>query len=219
MRHGYTNLTDRAGSSVTKTYVGPQAAARQRAEARALRGLFGKVLVPDLVDEHPGRLVTRFVAGRHGQDLIDEGYAMQVLVGCGRALRMLHAVDPATVFDASETEGGVVVHGDFGPNNTLFAEDGLAVVRILDWEFCHRGEPVEDLAWCEWIVRAHHPCAIAALPSFFDSYGWTPSWEMRKSTMRERCAWFEQFCRDWDPEGPAVALWRERRRQVESWSE
>jgi hypothetical protein len=23
---------------------------------------------------------------------------------------------------------------------------------VLDWEWAHRGEPVEDLAWCEWIV-------------------------------------------------------------------
>jgi aminoglycoside phosphotransferase (APT) family kinase protein len=28
---------------------------------------------------------------------------------------------------------------------------------VVDWEFAHLGDPVEDLAWCEWIVRMHHP--------------------------------------------------------------
>jgi aminoglycoside phosphotransferase (APT) family kinase protein len=219
MRHGYTNLTNQVGSTVTKTYTGPEAMARQRAEQHALIRLFGVMPMPELIAEEPGQLMTRFVPGRHGQDLIEDGYATQVLEECGRALRALHAVDPATVFDASETAGSVVVHGDFGPNNTLFAEASFAIVAVLDWEFCHRGEPIEDLAWCEWIVRAHHPDAVSALPSLFSSYGWTPPWEVRKTTMRQRCASLEQFCRDWDPGGAAVGLWIQRREQIDSWSE
>jgi hypothetical protein len=26
------------------------------------------------------------------------------------------------------------------------------VTAVLDWEFAHLGQPVEDLAWAEWIV-------------------------------------------------------------------
>lgn len=38
-----------------------------------------------------------------------------------------------------------LVHGDFRLGNWLVTEDGLAAV--LDWELCHAGDPVEDLAW------------------------------------------------------------------------
>jgi aminoglycoside phosphotransferase (APT) family kinase protein len=46
--------------------------------------------------------------------------------------------------------GEVVVHGDFRIGNLLVTGEGL--VGVLDWEFCHFGDPVEDLAWP--LVRA-----------------------------------------------------------------
>ena len=39
----------------------------------------------------------------------------------------------------------VIVHGDAGPGNFLFA-DGK-VTAVLDWELCHYGDPLEDFAW------------------------------------------------------------------------
>jgi len=33
----------------------------------------------------------------------------------------------------------------------------------VDWEWAHAGNPIEDLAWCEWIVRMHHPRDVTAL--------------------------------------------------------
>ena len=41
-------------------------------------------------------------------------------------------------------------HGDFRIGNVAVDEDGL--VAVLDWEFAHVGDPVEDVAWP--IVRA-----------------------------------------------------------------
>lgn len=38
-----------------------------------------------------------------------------------------------------------VVHGDFRLGNFLVGPDGLRAV--IDWEFFHRGDPAEDLAW------------------------------------------------------------------------
>lgn len=38
-----------------------------------------------------------------------------------------------------------LVHGDFRTGNFLVTEQGLAAV--LDWEFAHWGNPLEDLAW------------------------------------------------------------------------
>ncbi len=44
----------------------------------------------------------------------------------------------------------VVTHGDFRIGNVMVDDDTL--VAVLDWEFAHVGDPVEDLAWP--VVRA-----------------------------------------------------------------
>jgi aminoglycoside phosphotransferase (APT) family kinase protein len=39
-----------------------------------------------------------------------------------------------------------VVHGDYRSGNFLFDDSGI-VRAILDWEMCHLGDPIEDIAW------------------------------------------------------------------------
>jgi aminoglycoside phosphotransferase (APT) family kinase protein len=39
----------------------------------------------------------------------------------------------------------VLVHGDFRVGNLVVGHEGL--VGVFDWEFCHVGDPAEDLAW------------------------------------------------------------------------
>jgi len=46
----------------------------------------------------------------------------------------------------------VVCHGDVGPGN--FMHDGERVTAMLDWEFVHVGDPMDDLAWLAF--RGHH---------------------------------------------------------------
>jgi aminoglycoside phosphotransferase (APT) family kinase protein len=41
--------------------------------------------------------------------------------------------------------GATLVHGDFRLGNLIVDEHGLTAV--IDWELCHGGDPVEDLAW------------------------------------------------------------------------
>ncbi|HXY91932.1 MAG TPA: phosphotransferase family protein [Acidimicrobiia bacterium] len=53
----------------------------------------------------------------------------------------LHAHAPATV------RRTVLVQGDTGPGNFVF-EDG-AVTGIVDWEFAHVGDPMDDWAWVQ----------------------------------------------------------------------
>jgi aminoglycoside phosphotransferase (APT) family kinase protein len=48
------------------------------------------------------------------------------------------------------SHGETFVHGDFRIGNLLIAESGLT--GVIDWEFAHVGDPVEDLAWP--LVRA-----------------------------------------------------------------
>lgn len=46
----------------------------------------------------------------------------------------------------------VICHGDVGPGN--FMHDGERVTALLDWEFVHVGDPMDDLAWLAF--RGHH---------------------------------------------------------------
>lgn len=39
----------------------------------------------------------------------------------------------------------VLVQGDTGPGNFLYQGDG--VTAVLDWELCHWGDPMDDIAW------------------------------------------------------------------------
>jgi aminoglycoside phosphotransferase (APT) family kinase protein len=52
----------------------------------------------------------------------------------------------------------VLVHGDAGPGNFLF--DGDEITAIIDWEFAHLGDPMEDIAWLS--LR----CAQEPFPEF-----------------------------------------------------
>lgn len=45
-----------------------------------------------------------------------------------------------------------VCHGDVGPGN--FMHDGRRVTALLDWEFVHVGDPMDDLGWLAF--RGHH---------------------------------------------------------------
>lgn len=209
VRHGYTNDTERIAEVVRKCYQGPESVQRAHAERVALSALEGSLPVPRLIGTAGAVMTTAFVDGAHGQDLIEAGHARQVLAECGNVLRRLHSLDP-TVIEAPLRSGSVIVHGDFGPNNVLFADAGRSVVAVLDWEFCHVGPAVDDVAWCEWIVRMHHPAAVDQLAVFFDAYGDCPTWADRQSEMLRRCVELEDFARRWDPDGSAVSVWRQR---------
>ena len=53
----------------------------------------------------------------------------------------------------------VVLHGDFGPGN--FLHDGHRVTTLVDWEFAHLGDPMEDLAqiWVRSLIQPFVPMA------------------------------------------------------------
>jgi len=184
-----------------------------------LAALAGRVPVPPLLDagDSGGETRTGWVAGRHGQDLIAAGRAAEVLDACGGVLRQIQAVDPRVVL-GPEPGSGVLVHGDFGPQNLLLADD-LTVAAVLDWEWVHVGDPLEDLAWAEWIVRMHHPAEGGALTALFDSYGDRPPWSWRQAAMVERCRELAEFSRRWEPDGPGVRQWEERLAVTAGWGE
>jgi aminoglycoside phosphotransferase len=212
-------MTKRMPGAVLKTYAGPDSSWRQNNERQALRALEGRYPVPKILDEGPDSLLLGFLPGGHGQDLVDAGQANEVLNACGLALRALHNIDVSTVFPRSAHRDHVLVHGDFGPNNVLLDAETFEVTAVLDWEFSAPGNAVEDLAWCEWIVRMHHPAAVSSLSAFHRAYGSVPLWPARQAAMVSRCLWLQEFSRRADPAGGGAALWEDRAMVTARWTE
>tara|TARA_Y100001934_G_scaffold204943_1_gene242326 strand:+ start:871 stop:1299 length:429 start_codon:yes stop_codon:yes gene_type:complete len=136
------------------------------------------------------------------------------MVAMARMLQKVHACDvPLDV----PVAGGSLVHGDYGPQNLLFSASADRVLTILDWEWAHYGEAIEDLASVEWVVRTHHPTQLERLLAFYDAYGERPVWRERQEAMVRRCREF----REKDPVDRAsvgrVAFWDERIELVGNW--
>jgi hypothetical protein len=207
---GYLNSVVYRDGTVHKRYVGVDGEARRNLEYAALVRLRRWVAVPGAT---PGpdavTLLLDFADGTNGQELIRQGNGASVLQACGEALRRLQNVDPGPLRDLLPGHGSTIVHGDFGPQNTLLDRSATAVTAILDWEFCHLGTPIEDLAWAEWIVRRHHPEAVGCLPALFAGYGTTPRWPLRKRSMARSIRAMRSFA---VAAGQAanVRLWNER---------
>jgi aminoglycoside phosphotransferase len=214
MRHGYTNLTVGDGETVVKRYQGPDAAVRRERERGMLTGLQGSVPVPPVLRDDGEALTLGFVPGVQGQELIEAGHAAAVLRACGVVLRQIHTVPPPP----GSAPGTVLVHGDFGPNNLLIDPESFAVIAVVDWEFAGYGDAVADLAWCEWIMRMHHPDHADAVPHFHAAYGLpVPPWPERRAAMLKRCTELREFCRRWESEG-GVRQWEERHAVTAAWT-
>jgi len=235
MPHGYTHHTARRGNVITKTYRGPWGLAGCVRETAALTALGGLLPVPRVIAAGPDWLQTELMPGVHGQDLIAAGLAVPVLAACGRMLRQLHAVPippalrdtalagsalarPAATAAPAETPMALV-HGDFGPNNVLLDERAEAVTAVLDWEWTQAGDPIEDLAWTEFIMRLHHPADVLALDDFYTGYGTRPPWPRVQQTIVCRCQSLLKLCQSWQPDGPAALAWTERIEIARSWTE
>lgn len=229
---GYTNHTVGNGAVVEKTYDGPDAEIRLERERALLTGLRGRLPVPPLREVDAGTLRLGFVDGMPGQELLDAGHAAAVLTACGKLLRRIHATEVTETVTEAVTEaegasvpgeqgaGKVLVHGDFGPNNVLLDPVTFEVTGVVDWEFARIGDPVEDLAWCEWNVRMHHPEHRQALGHLFSGYGGeVPAWPVRKAAMVAQCEFLRQFCHRWAPKGPGVRQWRARAAATARWEE
>ncbi|WP_157720486.1 phosphotransferase [Friedmanniella luteola] len=205
--HGYTNRSWVEDGQVVKEYNAVDGAERLRVEVAALGRSAGVVPVPEVVSVDLGRrrAVLTVMPGRHGQELVDAGFAAPVLAAAGRTLRALHRSLPG------------LVHGDYGPQNLLFDVTAWEVSAVLDWEFAREGDPVEDLAWAEWIVRTHHPDDVGALPALFAGYGSRPPWPDRQEAMLRRCAELEELCHR-RGQAQGAALWDRRQHATRAWS-
>ncbi|MCB2049813.1 MAG: phosphotransferase family protein [Novosphingobium sp.] len=55
----------------------------------------------------------------------------------------------------------VLTHGDAGPGNFMYDKGELTA--LIDWEFAHLGDPMDDLAW--FSMR----CVMEPVPDYFDA--------------------------------------------------
>ncbi len=55
----------------------------------------------------------------------------------------------------------VLAHGDAGPGNFMYDEGELTA--LIDWEFAHLGDPMDDIAW--FSMR----CVMEPVPDYFDA--------------------------------------------------
>jgi aminoglycoside phosphotransferase len=207
--HGYTNATTVEGRRVVKRYLGPDAPERRSREVRAPTLLAGRFPVPPLIESDESQVVLAFVPGVHGQEILEER-PEEILFEVGRAGRTLHELDLRAAYEGAD--GSVLLHGDFGPQNMLFDEGTLQMQALVDWEFTHAGDPVEDLAWAEWIVRTHHPHLAKALDALFAGYGHRPTWQRRQNAMLDKCRWALDVVRRWSAtiNATSVAMWEQR---------
>ncbi len=223
LRHSYTNRTLGDGATVVKRYQGPGALARFRVEHAVLSALQARVPVPQILNFSDGRLTMTFMTGIHGQELLEAGHGSGVLRACGTMLQRIHQLDTGEMTAAlpCSTGGGqVLVHGDYGPQNVLLDPVTLEITGVLDWEWAHAGDPVDDLAWCEWIIRMHHPRHAGLLGTFFDAYGGAiPPWPDRQAFMLDRCRSLLDLCHHHEPGGPGEAQWAHRLAVTETWTE
>ena len=204
LRHGYTNDVRGDGAVVVKAYTGPDADNRRATERDMLRALAGRPPVPEVLDDPPGELHLSHLPGENGQDLITAGHAGPVLHACGAMARRL-------------ADAGVH-HGDFGPNNVLLDPATFTVTAVLDWEWAEpRADPVDDLGWCEWIVRTHHPGAAAALGELFAGYGSCPPWPQRHAAMLAKCRSMLALRRRLGPDDPGFQRWQRLITETRAW--
>jgi len=88
----------------------------------------------------------------HWEAILDENEAIVEPIIRG-AIRWLASNPPPELTRPS------IVHGDYRTGNFLFLPDG-SISAVLDWEMCHVGDPLEDIAWAldpMWTMERYFP--------------------------------------------------------------
>jgi thiamine kinase-like enzyme len=68
------------------------------------------------------------------------------------------------ILNISVKEEKTLIHGDYGPHNTIISNDSMFVI---DWEWAGWGNPLQDVAWVVWFVHLHYPYFCKELSEIF----------------------------------------------------
>jgi aminoglycoside phosphotransferase (APT) family kinase protein len=98
-----------------------------------------------------------------------------------------------------------VVHGDFGPHNSLFSRSG-EILAVLDWELASLGDPLADFAYSlnawiepgdEGVYGADPPTALPGFPSrteLIDRYAAATGADLANLTYYRTFNWWKTAC-------------------------
>lgn len=168
----------------TDVPVAELVAASPDGSALVLEHLPGRSRLDDVSDADAGPLVGAFmeaIASLHALDpaeldldgfdrpTSDRDHALLDLsLWAGIARDHISDADPLVEYGLawlernapSGVQRSVLVQGDTGPGN--FMHDDRSVTGLVDWEFAHVGDPMDDLAWIDMRSGASGPFADTA---------------------------------------------------------
>ena len=100
--------------------------------------------------------------------------------------------------NAPESPRTTVVHGDYKPDNVVFAPDG-SLRAILDWEMSTLGDPLADLGWLLsfWKNESSIQRDVTLAPGFADREALIARYEKATGTPARNLAYYE-----------ALAVWK-----------
>lgn len=226
---GRNDVTRTPHGMVTKHHAGPGGAVRAATAAAALKHAHAHDLPVPQVRSVDGATLTMSDVGAVGSDPrggSDQGGTASgatllgrspvvVLRAVGSFARRLHNLPPPPALrsglDASAPRPVAWVHGDLCPVNVLFGRD-LRLIAVVDWEDSHVGDPLLDLVWTEWLVRAWHAAAVPHLAALYEAYsGRVPPAAARRRAMA--ACLVQQEVRTTDP--ATQVAWRQRRAELD----
>ncbi len=173
---------------VIKRYIGPGAFHRWQTEKYILIAVANTIPVPKmLINTNEAEISIGVVPGKSCDTLMSLGNSQQLFHNIGLALRTIHQFPVQDLTGNIQGNGSALIHGDFNIYNIMFDLNMMTDICILDWEWAHLGESVEDLAWMEWSIRMNFTKFEKDLPYFYEAYGEIPDWRYRKDAMILQC--------------------------------
>ncbi|PKN85213.1 MAG: hypothetical protein CVU46_11810 [Chloroflexi bacterium HGW-Chloroflexi-8] len=197
-------------NDVTKRYLGPGSLHRWQTEKCILNAVKKSLPVPIILEnEEEAEILMKLIPGKKASDFFSEVNSSKLLGQLGQLLLNVHAYPVQELQGLIHGDGEVLVHGDFSLFNVLLDQNSNGLLALVDWEWAHLGDPVEDLAWMEWTIRMNFGRFSRDLPFFFEAYGNLPDWHYRKEAMIMRCQRNLEFVR-MNGERKSIQQWQNR---------
>jgi len=193
-----------------KRYSGPGIIQRWQTEMRLLQALQNQFPLPTLLEQsHEAEIHIRTLAGVPAADLITAENSPLIMAALGHALQKLQSTPLQEMHNFLHGTGDILVHGDYCLPNFIFISQPLTLEAIIEWEWAHLGDAVEDPSWMEWHIRMHMGKFVRDLPIFYEAYGITPGWGERKDAMIMQVHRHLEFAR-MAGEKRAIQKWQNR---------